>query len=180
MIASACPAGEWWKAIGYTRSKLVGPKQPKPGPCPTEFHLQPSNKIGITRPRPTQRASKLSHYRPNCPRADSWSHRADPDGQLRIPDVDGRNVAGNEPAYAKAGVGEPSFRCNLSQRRARAPQARAGRRLPRGCSDRGAVIGRRGHQTSHDQPVTGRLSTPGRRSRICLKMCQKANAPTTA
>ena len=57
MIASACPAGEWWKAIGYTRSKLVGPKQPKPGPCPTEFHLQPSNKIGITHPRPTQRAS---------------------------------------------------------------------------------------------------------------------------
>jgi hypothetical protein len=57
MIASACPAEEWWKAIGYTRSKPVGPKQPKPGPCPTEFRLQPGNKIDIAHRWPTQRAS---------------------------------------------------------------------------------------------------------------------------
>src|ERR1700719_2771798 len=126
MIASACPAGEWWKAIGYTRSKLVGPKQPKPGPCPTEFHLQPSNKIGITHPRPTQRA-------PDYPTI----------GLIVLAPIvgrDGRKVADNEPAYVKAGVGEPSFRPNLGQRRARAPHARAGRRLPSGCSDRAAVI----------------------------------------
>jgi hypothetical protein len=42
------------------------------------------------------------------------------DGPLCIPDVDGRYLAGIEPAFAKGVVSEPSFRRSLSQRRARA------------------------------------------------------------
>ena len=132
----------------------------KPGPGPTEFHLQPSNKIGITHPRPTQRA-------PDYPTI----------GLIVFAPIvgrDGRKVADNEPAYVKAGVGEPSLRRNLSRRRARTPQARAGRRLPRGFSDRAAVIGRRHHLNGREQPVTWRrvAATSGRRDRGCGKSGQ--------